>query len=46
MIRNFLNFEDVFISYSSSDFSKSIDMMKIFNKLLENVLRKLFKNVD
>lgn len=46
IVRNFLNFEDIFISYSSSDFSKSIDMMKIFNKLLENVLRKSFKNVD
>ncbi len=46
MIRDFLNFEDVFISYSSSDFSKSTDMMKIFNKLLKNVLRKSFKNVD
>jgi len=41
-----LNFEDVFISYSSSDFSKSTDMMKIFNKLLNNVLRKSFENVD
>ncbi len=38
--------EDVFISYSSSDFLKSIDMMKIFNKLLKNVLRKSFENVD
>ena len=46
MIRNFLNFKDIFILYSSSDFSKSIDMMKIFNKLLENVLRKSFENVD
>ncbi len=46
MIRDFLNFKDVFISYSSSDFLKSIDMMKIFNKLLKNVLRKSFKNVD
>ncbi len=46
MIKDFLNFENVFISYSSSDFLKSIDMMKIFNKLLENVLRKSFKNID
>ncbi len=46
MIRNFLNFKDVFISYSSSDFLKSTDMMKIFNKLLKNVFRKSFKNVD
>ncbi len=46
MIRDFLNFEDVSISYSFSDFSRSTDMIEIFNKLLKNVLRKLFENVD
>ncbi len=46
MIRNFLKFKDVSISYSLSDFSKSTDMMKVFNKLLKNVLRKSLENVD
>jgi len=41
-----LNFEDISISYSSSDFSRSTDIIEIFNKLLKNVLRKSFENVD
>ncbi len=46
IVRNFLNFEDISISYSSSDFSRSTDIIEIFNKLLKNVLRKSFENVD
>ena len=39
-MRLFLKKEDVFITYSSLKTSKSIEMMKISNKLLKNVLRK------
>ena len=46
IVRVFLSFKSISISYSSSDFSRSIDMIEIFNKLLENVLRKSYKNVD
>ncbi len=46
VVRVFLSFESISISYNSSNFSRSTEMIEIFNKLLENVLRKSFENVN
>lgn len=46
IVRDFLNSEGVSISYSPSGSSKSTGMVKVSNKLLENVLRKSSENVD
>ena len=40
VLKNFLRSHDVTIDFSSSSVSKSTDMIEVFNKLVENVLRK------
>lgn len=46
IVREFLKTEGVSISYGPSGSSKSTDMVEVFNKLLEDVLRKSSENVD
>ena len=40
-LRKFLKLEDIKIIYNSSKASKSTDMIKMKNKLLQNVMRKI-----
>jgi UDP-N-acetylglucosamine 2-epimerase len=44
MLREFLKSYDIVIDYSSSDAFKSTDMMKMFNRLLEEILKKASSN--
>jgi hypothetical protein len=46
MLRDFLKTHDIVIDYSSSDAFKSTDMMKMFNRLLEEIFRKSESNTN
>ena len=42
----FLKSQNISIDYSSFDASKSTDMIEMFNKLVEDVLRKNHNEID
>ena len=46
VLKEFLQSNDVIIDYSSSRFFKSIEMIEVSNKLLENVLQKNHFDLD
>jgi hypothetical protein len=46
MLRDFLKSYEIVIDYSSSDAFKSTDMMKMFSRLFEEMLRKTESNAD
>ena len=39
-LKNFLKIRKIIIDYNLSKFSKNIEMIEIFNKILKNVLKK------
>ncbi len=45
MLREHLRFYDIVIDYSSFDAFKSTDMIEMFNRLLEEILRKANSNI-
>jgi UDP-N-acetylglucosamine 2-epimerase len=46
MLRDFLKDYDIVIDYSSFETFKSTDMMKMFNRFLEKMLRKIRSNTN
>ena len=46
ILREYFKNENIVVDYNSFDFSKFTDMMKLFNKLFEKILRKNHFDVD